>query len=231
MAKNAVITRELYGPVIRLAVGLVILVIINAILRNVPMIQRLVIPGFPISVGAIISAIIGIIMIVFFLNFRREFAPHLQAAFPAFPEGTTIVNSAVSLGIIIIAYTTFDGLILPFMRGFSWVYSLVFLLIAIAPLYSLVITLYRGTGRITELLTGKMAEATGELVKCSKCGTPNAVRAKFCSSCGAELLPSPIEQAKATAIHCPKCGAGNNAGVRFCQNCGAALSVPQRKEP
>jgi len=124
---------------------------------------------------------------------------------------------------IIIAYTMSDRLIVPFMRGFSWVYSLVFLLIAIVPLYSLVMTLYRSSGRITDLLSEKVGEATGELVKCSKCGETVSSAAKFCPKCGTEL--DQPETTEVVVVNCDKCGAENKPADTFCSNCGASLSV------
>ena len=48
-------------------------------------------------------------------------------------------------------------------------------------------------------------------MRCTKCGTENAVGKKFCSQCGSGL-PS----------RCPKCGAENAQDSRFCGDCGAA---------
>lgn len=225
MAKKAAVSREVYRPVISLVIGLIILGIINGILTSLPMIRRLMLPWFPISAGAIISLVIGIIMIVIFLNFRREFVPQLQAALPTFPESGPIVVSAINLCIIIIAYTMFDGVILPLVRGFSWVYPLVFLLIAIAPIYSLAMTLYRSSGKITDLLTGKVAEATGELVKCSKCGETTTSGTKFCPKCGTALT---LPVTEVVAIKCSKCGAENKSTDKFCANCGEPLSEEPR---
>ena len=223
MAKKTVVSRELYQPIIRLAVGLIILVIINVILRAIPMLNRLVVPGVFISAGAIVSVVIGIIMISLFITFRRDFAPRLQAAFPNFPESGIIVSSAVNLGMIIVAYSMFDGLIVPFMRGFSWVYSLVFLLIAIPSLYKLVMTLYRSSGRITDLIGGKVAEATGELIKCSNCGGTVKSGAKFCPKCGTTLATPAEPVAKETMIKCSKCSVENKSTDKFCSNCGEIL--------
>src|SRR5580700_360151 len=49
-------------------------------------------------------------------------------------------------------------------------------------------------------------------MRCTKCGTENAVGKKFCSQCGSGLPSS-----------CPKCGAENTQASRFCGDCGAAL--------
>lgn len=223
MAKKVTISSELYKPAIRLIVALIILAVINAILTALPMIRGLVIPRVFISAAAIISVVIGIIMIAIFLNFRRDFVPRLQTALPAFPESGTIVSSGIILAVIVIAHLMFDGVILPLIRGFSWVYPVFFLLLAIAPLYSLILTLYRSSDKITNLITGKMAEVTEEATKCPQCGETNPSTVKFCSSCGADLESVRKAVQGATPLHCSKCGAENSPDAKFCQNCGASL--------
>jgi len=52
-------------------------------------------------------------------------------------------------------------------------------------------------------------------MRCTKCGTENAVGKKFCSQCGSGLTS-----------RCPKCGAENTPASRFCGDCGAALAFP-----
>ncbi len=47
---------------------------------------------------------------------------------------------------------------------------------------------------------------------CPKCGSSNAVTAKFCSECGAALQR-----------HCPECGKPVDPGARFCPECGKSL--------
>jgi len=51
-------------------------------------------------------------------------------------------------------------------------------------------------------------------MRCTKCGTENALGKKFCSHCGSALAAS-----------CPKCGAENAPASRFCGDCGIALGV------
>jgi class 3 adenylate cyclase/predicted ATPase len=48
---------------------------------------------------------------------------------------------------------------------------------------------------------------------CSKCGADNREAARFCDSCGTELL-----------ARCPSCGSSARGGARFCDSCGGALS-------
>lgn len=62
---------------------------------------------------------------------------------------------------------------------------------------------------------------TGE--KCPLCNTVNAVGAKFCSGCGASLVPQKIK--------CPKCASELDANARFCSVCGASLAPQKIKCP
>lgn len=225
--------RELYRPIIRLAAGLIILLIVNWILVSLPMIKQLVIPGLPISGSGIVSLIIGIIMIYLFLGFRREFVPKVQATWPTYPEIEPIAHSAVNLVIIVVAYVMFDGFILPLMAGFRWLYSVIFLLIAIQPLYNLVMRLYRSSGIITDLITGKVAGVSGESVKCHECGEKNPSTTKFCSQCGAGLA---LPATEVLAIKCSNCGTEYEPSDRFCSNCGKPVIkkgelMPSEKEP
>jgi membrane protease subunit (stomatin/prohibitin family) len=48
---------------------------------------------------------------------------------------------------------------------------------------------------------------------CGKCQTPAASGSKFCSNCGAPLLPAA----------CPQCQAPTTPGSNFCGSCGAKL--------
>ncbi len=49
---------------------------------------------------------------------------------------------------------------------------------------------------------------------CPSCGAENPEQARFCISCGTELLPT-----------CPSCGAENPAGAKFCMECGSDLAA------
>jgi hypothetical protein len=227
VSNKIAISHEVYRPVVRLIIGLIILAIINWILTNLPMIQQLQIPWLPITIRAIISAVIGIIMIALFITFRQDFVPRLDTAMPTFQEAGTIVASAVGIGIISIAYVMFDDVILPFMGRFSWIYPVVFLVIAIWPLITLVVTLYRSSDKIADLITGKIAQASGELVKCGNCGKTIPSSAKYCPRCSAQLSLFVTESG---TIKCRKCGAENKAENRYCLECGRPLHVSVSKK-
>src|ERR1700682_3986334 len=46
-------------------------------------------------------------------------------------------------------------------------------------------------------------------MRCPKCSTENAAKAKFCAECGAKFDP-----------RCPSCGAENPPDAKFCTQCG-----------
>jgi len=59
-------------------------------------------------------------------------------------------------------------------------------------------------------------------MKCSKCGSDNLEKAKFCIECGQKI-----------EVPCPKCGVANTPASKFCFECGHNLTLPSeptRKE-
>lgn len=158
MEKEQPVKTEVYRPVVKLIIALVIVVIIRGIITSLPMLWQLRIPGMPISIESIISAVFGIIAIMIFRNFNFEFVPKVQERWQKIPELGTIVKMSVILIMIVIAYDSFDGIIYPFIGGFSWIYPLAFLVLAIMPIYTLFMTLYRNVDKITDLATERIAK-------------------------------------------------------------------------
>ena len=212
-------TRGLYTSILRLAIQLVILTIVNWLLTELPMVKAITIPGFPVTITSIISFIIGWVAIGVILVFRRDFIPKLRSNFPNSPQVSTIVSEGITLVIIIIAYTMFDGSIRPLMKQLAWLYPVIFLAIALWPLYMLITTLYRSSGPIAEWASTKIASApppsTEITCKCAACGKINPPSAKFCTGCGT-ATGGPTCGSK-----CAKCGAINNPQDKYCMNCGA----------
>jgi len=56
--------------------------------------------------------------------------------------------------------------------------------------------------------------APGAKIICPHCRAENAASAKFCASCGKEIV---------AGTKCPKCGAGVQPGAKFCPECGTNL--------
>jgi hypothetical protein len=62
--------------------------------------------------------------------------------------------------------------------------------------------------------------ASGELMRCSKCGSDSPAGKKFCADCGAPLTS-----------RCTKCGSENLPSKRICGDCGTALAASDATRP
>lgn len=65
-------------------------------------------------------------------------------------------------------------------------------------------------------MSGILNTSAGGAAKCAKCGADLPAQAKFCTNCGAAVLPSGM-------MTCPKCGKSIPVGSKFCGECGAKL--------
>ncbi len=67
---------------------------------------------------------------------------------------------------------------------------------------------------------------------CPTCGAPVPPGAKFCDTCGVELLPATprSDVVLATPYACPYCKTPNRAGAMFCTNCGIRIK-PESRPP
>lgn len=65
---------------------------------------------------------------------------------------------------------------------------------------------------------------------CSNCHYKNLAGEKYCSECGASLLPQkPV--AVATLVYCRHCGQEAGADKKFCSNCGESLPTSAQAPP
>lgn len=185
---------ERYGKItksiIRLVISLVVLGVINAIISALPGIHTFI-PESPVSIAAVVSVIIGIIMIAIVLRFGKEFTEATKAAIPSYPEMTIIISNLILVGVIWIAYTSFDGAIYPFMRGYAWVYPLIFLAFAIVPGIRAITALINSIDKWSDLIHGKLVRAvpadSSQNKMCPKCAASIRPEDKFCCSCGTKI--------------------------------------------
>ncbi|MDQ0287733.1 DNA-directed RNA polymerase subunit RPC12/RpoP/uncharacterized protein YacL [Desulfofundulus luciae] len=216
---NRVEVLNLMRRLVGFFITLIILIIIKAIVVKLPSMDATVFEH--ISIAGIASAIISIIIIGMVLVFGQDIAVRTARILPAYPEATQLLNTLFILIAIIIAYSAFDGLLVPFLAKIelTWLYPVLFLLIAILPVYRITALLFTSSGKIADLFMGeRQAAAAGDTVVCSSCGN-RVPDAKFCSHCGKELVRQEV-----SPITCRQCGAKLNPGTKFCVNCGAAVA-------
>lgn len=63
-------------------------------------------------------------------------------------------------------------------------------------------------------------------VPCPNCGAQVRAAARFCPSCGGEMIPPPApapEKPVEQKTDCPYCGAQVRSTAKFCPSCGSAL--------
>ena len=156
-------------------------------------------------------------MIIILLKFGFDFGPTVESAYPEFPEMRTVAMNAVYLAVIIIAYGSYQAIILPFLIPDDWIYYLVFFIAALIPAYIIASTLMKNTDKWTGHIYTNVKEATGGFVDCQKCGVRNDSANQFCRSCGTKIV-SPTkttfcmdcgEKIESNVKHCPKCGREN----------------------
>jgi len=217
------ISREFYRPLVRAGATLVMLWIIGVVLKRLPMLQELRLPGVPLSGAAIAGMVISLLMVGILVSFAMEFGRQLRVALTQFPESGVVVASLVYLIAIVVAYNALSPLGRLLLREDVWVYQLGFLVLAIVPLYVGGLTLYRNADKIADLVPTRIGKVTGEAATCPQCGASNEPDAKFCINCGAELaVPE-----KPEVMVCPECGAENKPEAKFCFQCGAELAAPK----
>jgi ribosomal protein L40E len=177
---------ELIKPVVRVVIALISLSIINFVISIIPGID-VNIPGFMWSIPTLISVVIACIMIVIVLRFGFSIVPQLQAKFPNVPEIRPIVLNLVFLICLGIAYGPFQGLVSPFLKGFTWLYSIAFLVVGLILAYIIATTLMKSTDKWTDMLIHNVKTATVEVKVCQKCGATNPPANKFCDKCGTPI--------------------------------------------
>lgn len=176
--------------VVRLIVSLVVLGVINAIISSLPGIGTFI-PNWPISIAAIVSVVIGIIMIGIVLRFGKDFAEATKTAIPSYPEMVVIISNLILIGVIWIAYTSFDSAIIPFMSGLTVVYPLVFLAFAILPGVRAMTALVNSIDKWSDLIQGKLAGTVpadgSQNRRCPECAASIPTGDRYCGSCGSKV--------------------------------------------
>lgn len=207
-------------------ITLIILIIIKAIVVKLPSMDILVFQH--ISIATIASAVISMIIIGMVLVFGQDVAVRAARILPTYPEANQLLNTIAVLIAIIIAYSAFNRILVPFLAkiDLTWLYPVVFLCIAILPIYRITTMLFTSSGRITDLFLGeKQAVAVADTVVCHNCGS-RVPDTKFCNRCGKELM-----RQGSNTVTCHQCGVKLNPGTKFCVNCAARVApeaVPER---
>jgi cobalamin synthase len=164
--------RELYMPVIRAIVALVLVILVKFAAMLTLRDTR--------TVYAVVDIALSLAVVIVLLRFRLEFNRQLATSKPDFPEARSFITGLVLLLVILTLYWAF----VPYSGAFpDGSYSILFFILALVPVYLLWSILNKNAGRLSEVLL----LSTKEEKRTCSCGGENPGTARFCNKCGSPL--------------------------------------------
>ncbi len=167
--KMEAMKKELIRPVIRAIFALVLIALIR-IAASVMLRTE--------DTYLIVDIALSLAVVVVLLRFMKEFNRQLGISLPQYPQAQSIVSWFVVLLVVLTIYGAFS----PFASYFpAGLYSIIFFVVAIVPVYYLWNIFYKNTDLLSEFFENIFKEK-----ECS-CGFKNPASANFCSRCGLPL--------------------------------------------
>lgn len=220
------ITKKIYIPIVKTLFLLFILWGLGAMLKILPMFKELTLSKVSFTVTDLVNMVIALLMVIVLINFAREIGTQLKRSIKQFPESGTLVTSLVYIIAVVISYDALIPLGMYLFEDKYWVYQVGFLILLLIPLVFAGTIFYRNADNMIELVSGKMRKTISKTneVECQKCGTLNMPEAKFCVSCGSEII---VPQTGLANMVCQECGVENDPTAKFCFQCGAKVPHPK----
>jgi hypothetical protein len=153
---------KLYRPLIKGAVGLLVLWFILIIIKDLPMFQDIYIQSIGLTVIALFEIIISILMILVLWNMGRELTPVLETNLPEWPQSIMFASSIIQLIILIIAYNALEPLAYNFLEEDFLIFKIVFLLLALYPLIRGGKALYDSVDVLMDLISAKSSDTSAK---------------------------------------------------------------------
>lgn len=221
--------RELMRVSISFAVTFIVLIIIRVIILRLSYMDQVIANIF--TVADIAAAVISVAFIVLVAIFSKILSRIIGELLPLFPGIPSLINNIMLIIIIIIAYSSFDTFIVPFfiLHKIAWLYPIIFLLLAILPIYRIIVIIYRNVGNIVYLFRRKPTSSvkTGEGI-CPNCKAYIKNDAHFCSKCGTRI--EKISKQEIDINRCSNCGYEIDMESDFCSNCGAKIEKLEKEK-
>lgn len=214
--------RELMRVGISFAVTIIVLIIIRVIITRLSYMDQVIANIF--TVADIAAAVISVVFIVIVAIFAKIVSRIIGELLPLFPGISSLINNIMLIVIIIIAYSSFDTFVVPFfiLHKIVWLYPIIFLLLAILPIYRMIAIIYRNSGNIVYLFRKKPSPfIQTEEGKCPNCKAVIKNDAQFCSKCGTRI--EKISKQDIDINRCSNCGFEIDMESDFCSNCGAKI--------
>jgi len=156
--RNAV-DRETVRSASKLVLVAAWLLVVLALATLLPGIDRLV-PGAPITFVAVVGAVVTALVVALLLSVAPKLAVLVRLALDAPKAVVENLASAVYwlvvLVAVVVAHRGFAGVVVPFLDGFSWVYDVAFLLLALPAVAFVAARLYASVDPASELLADRL---------------------------------------------------------------------------
>ncbi len=153
---------KLYRPLIKGAVGLLVLWFILIIIKDLPMFQDIYIQSIGLTVIALFEIIISILMILVLWNMGKELTPVLETNLPEWPQSNVFASSIIQLIILTIAYNALEPLAHNFLKEDFLIYQIVFLLLALYPLIRGGKGLYDSVDVLMDFISAKSSDTSAK---------------------------------------------------------------------
>ena len=129
---------------IRLIVGVIVLVVVEAVVLGFPGISNPISATTTISVADIVVFMIGLIVCFVVLKFGTQLANTVQDAYKSYKTWTPLLAYFFQLVAIGILYAVSSGLAASYFSADPWAFPLIFLLIALIPTIKVVTGIVHG---------------------------------------------------------------------------------------
>lgn len=176
-------------PLVKWALGTLILLVVNQLVALLPMLEDLTIDRLPLTPLALIHLVVKLAILGLLLITARELGSRLRAAYPGTPQWGQAVHL---LGLFLVtawAHQVLLPLAEQVVKESLWVYHLVFAALAVAPFAILVTLLFCHLPQMAAHLTeaGRALLSVNPQVRCTACSQFASERSRFCPSCGTSL--------------------------------------------
>lgn len=139
--------RPIMPPLVRLLVGVIVLVVIQATILGFPGITQLI-PTTSFTIASIVIFTLGLMVAGIVLKFGTQLADSLGEAYKSYKTWTPLVAYFFQMTALVILYYVSKSITASTFATIPWAYPLLFLLVALAPTIKVVV-------KIVNALEGK----------------------------------------------------------------------------
>jgi hypothetical protein len=183
--------KELLGIMtVRTVVVLFGLWLVNLILKWLPFVEEMQIPGLEIRLPVLITSAIYLVIAFVLIGFVQSLRVLWPKSYPQASELGSVLAALVYLGILVAVYYAFRPLIRVFTADpdAMTIFQAVLFVIALGLIIPALITLYQNIPRWMAAIRHHNLFEAGNQIACLTCGHINQADQIHCSHCGAKLL-------------------------------------------